>query len=88
MVYPWEMIYCYNFSTDNGAELKFDRHEDLIVLNTLKHKYCVVSHVICHVTIYLHMLNIRQIGGGFKKRNQAITFFSFILHFSNTSRLN
>jgi len=41
LVYPWEIIYCYNFSTDYGAESKFDRHEDLIVLNILKYKYCV-----------------------------------------------
>ena len=42
----------------------------------------VISHVICHVTV-----NYCPIGGRFKKRNRAITFFFFILNISNTSRL-
>ena len=37
----------------------------------------LIGHVMCHVT--QKPLNIWQIGGGFKKRNQAIAFFSFIL---------
>ena len=31
----------YNFRIDDSAELKFGTHEELIVLNILKYKYCV-----------------------------------------------
>ena len=31
----------YNFGTDDGAELKFSTHKELIVLNILKYQYCV-----------------------------------------------
>ena len=38
-------IIFYNFGIDDGAELKFGTHEELIVLNILKYKYCVnTSH--------------------------------------------
>ena len=39
------------------------------------------------VTIILKFLNNWEIGGGFKKRNQAITFFSFMLNISKASSL-
>ena len=47
----------------------------------------LISHVICHVTILLKIVNYWPIGGRFKKRNRAITFFLFILNISNDSRL-
>ena len=31
----------YNFGTDDGAELKFSKHKELIVLNILKYQDCV-----------------------------------------------
>ena len=39
------------------------------------------------VTIILKFLNNGEIGSGFKKRNQAITFFSFMLNISKASSL-
>ena len=35
----------------------------------------LIGHVICHITILLKIVNYCSIGGRFKKRNQAITFF-------------
>ena len=35
----------------------------------------LISHVICHVTILLKIVNYWPVGGRFKKRNRAITFF-------------
>ena len=34
-------IIFYNLGIDDGAELKFGTHKELIVLNILKYKYCV-----------------------------------------------
>ena len=48
----------------------------------------IISHMICHVTILLKVVGYWPIGGRFKKRNRAKTFFYFILNISNTSRLN
>ena len=31
----------YNFGIDDGTELKFGTHKELIFLNILKYKYCV-----------------------------------------------
>ena len=31
----------YNLGIDDGAELKFGTHKELIVLKILKYKYCV-----------------------------------------------
>ena len=41
--------------------------------------YKKIDHVICHMTICLKNLKIDKTGGGFKKRSQAVSFFSFIL---------
>ena len=46
----------------------------------------LTSHVICHVTFSLKKFNNWQIGGEFKKK-ASITFFSFMLINSKTSRL-
>ena len=43
--------------TDHGTDSKFATNKELIVLNILRCKYCVISHVICHVTIFLKILN-------------------------------
>ena len=41
--------------------------------------YNKTDHVICNMTIFLKNLKIDKTGGGFKKRSQAVSFFSFIL---------
>ena len=67
----------YNFGIDDGTESKFGSRKELIVL--VKNIYSIIvvltSHVICHVTILLKLVNYWPIGGRFKKRNRAITFF-------------
>ena len=35
----------------------------------------LIGHVLCHVSIFLKVLNNWQIGGGFQERNPAIAFF-------------
>ena len=48
----------------------------------------LIGHVMCHVTIFLKVLNNWQIGGGFQERNPAIAFFLIhIKEIFNTSRL-
>ena len=81
-------IIAYNFGTDDGAELKFCAHKELIFFNILKYKYCVNKSREMSVTILLKIVNYWPIGGWFKKRNRAITFFYFKLNISNTSRLD
>ena len=34
----------YNFGIDDGAELKFCTHKELVILHIFKYKYCVKSH--------------------------------------------
>ena len=62
----------YKFGINDGAELKFDTHKE-IVLNHIN--IVLISHVICHVTILLKIVDYWPIGCRFKKRNRAITFF-------------
>ena len=42
----------YNFGTDDGAELKFSTHKELIVLN-ISINIVLMSHVVRQVTILL-----------------------------------
>ena len=80
----------YFLGPDYGPESKFRTHKSLTVLNVLKYKYCVNTVnivLILHETILLKISNNFQIDDGFKKRNLAINFLSFILSIFNTSRL-
>ena len=60
----------YNFAIDDGDKSKFITHEELILLNSLKYKYCVNKSRDMPRDNF-----VRPIGGRFKKRNRAITFF-------------
>ena len=66
----------YIFGKEKGDELKFGTHKELINLDILECKYSVGW-----------LVNNCQIDDGFKKKNQAITLFLFILSNSSTSRL-
>ena len=55
----------YNFGKDDGAESKLAHLSINIVL---------VSHLLCHVTILLKIVDYWSIGGRFKKRNRGKKF--------------
>ena len=76
----------YNFGKDDGAESKFGTHKELILLNIFKYICCAnKAHDMSRVL--LKIVNYWPIGGRFKKRNRAITFFQFTLNISDTSSL-
>ena len=35
----------YNFGIDDGPELKFCTHKELIILHIFKYKYCLKTHM-------------------------------------------
>ena len=81
----WFIGYNFNsFGSDYRAQSKFGTQKEFIVLIILKYKQKGSCDV---VTIILKFLNNGEIGSGFKKRNQAITFFSFTLNISKASSL-
>ena len=83
----WFIGYNFNsFGSDYGAQSKFGTQKEFLILIILKYKYLVKGSRDV-VTIILKFLNNWEIGGGFKKRNQAITFFSFMLNISKASSL-
>ena len=67
----------HNFGIDDGTESKFGTLKELIVLNILKYKYCVnQSGDMSRDHFAKNRKLLTNWCGRFKKRNQAITFFS------------
>ena len=60
-------------------ESKFGAQKNLLSLTFQSINIVLIDHVICHTTILLKNLKIDKAGGGFKKRSQTVSFFSFIL---------
>ena len=74
-------------------ESKFNTKKNLLSLTFQSINIVLINYHICHMIIFLKILKLTTIGGGFKKRTQAVSFFIHInkplsLHVWNDSPLH
>ena len=69
----------YHVGTDYGAGIKIWHTNELFVVNISKDKYCVNRSRDISYDHFSKNLKIVKTGGGFKKRSQVVSTFSFIL---------
>ena len=74
----------FEINLDDGAELRFGTNEEVIVLKILKFKWCVnwSRDISSDHFAKKRKLLYCPVGGRFKKRNRAMTFF-FTFHISH-----
>ena len=73
------MIYWLQYRKDYEAGIKIWHTKEIIIVKISKYKYCVNRSRDMSYDHFSKNLKIDKTSGGFKKRSQAVSFFSFIL---------